>query len=175
MIVCEGEKTEPNYFKAFRITSVKVQVIGTGKNTENLVEYTNKFVKRSGIDFEQIWCVFDKDDFKKENFYKAIELAKKYNYKIAYSNEAFELWYLLHFNYYSSAISRKGYIKKLENLLNKKYEKNDHEMYDVLINKQNEAIKNAKQLLSFHGKKHPYNSNPSTTVFKLVKELNKYI
>ncbi|TGG87894.1 RloB domain-containing protein [Geotoga petraea] len=29
LIVCEGEKTEPNYFKAFRITSVQVQVIGT--------------------------------------------------------------------------------------------------------------------------------------------------
>src|SRR5665648_1074068 len=36
LIVCEGEKTEPYYFKGFRLTNVTV--IGTGFNTQSLVE-----------------------------------------------------------------------------------------------------------------------------------------
>lgn len=31
LIVCEGERTEPNYFKSFRITSANVIVVGTGQ------------------------------------------------------------------------------------------------------------------------------------------------
>ena len=37
LIVCEGEKTEPNYFEAFRVTSAVVKVIGLGQNTKRLV------------------------------------------------------------------------------------------------------------------------------------------
>lgn len=55
LIVCEGEKTEPNYFEALRkmlnekykknFISLKVEcvdIIGKGRNTESLVEYTKK-------------------------------------------------------------------------------------------------------------------------------------
>ncbi|MFH1856944.1 MAG: RloB domain-containing protein, partial [Candidatus Omnitrophota bacterium] len=41
LIVCEGTKTEPNYFKAF-ITSADVKIIGEGFNTMSLVEYAKK-------------------------------------------------------------------------------------------------------------------------------------
>ena len=39
LIVCEGKKTEPNYFKSFPITSVKVEIFGDGFNTKSLVVY----------------------------------------------------------------------------------------------------------------------------------------
>jgi hypothetical protein len=35
LIVCEGEKTEPNYFRAFRVTS---DIYGEGLETMRLVE-----------------------------------------------------------------------------------------------------------------------------------------
>ena len=38
LIVCEGEETEPNYFKAFRLSSARVWVHGLGFNTDSLVE-----------------------------------------------------------------------------------------------------------------------------------------
>lgn len=41
LIVCEGEKTEPNYFKAFPVDTevVKLDVEGAGRNTDSLVDY----------------------------------------------------------------------------------------------------------------------------------------
>ena len=39
LIVCEGKRTEPNYFRAFRLQSdVKTVVIGKGYNTVSLVD-----------------------------------------------------------------------------------------------------------------------------------------
>jgi hypothetical protein len=37
LIVCEGAKTEPNYFQSFRLPSAAVRIVGTGANTEGLV------------------------------------------------------------------------------------------------------------------------------------------
>jgi len=37
LIVCEGEKTEPDYFKAFRMTAATVKAIGQAMNTMTLV------------------------------------------------------------------------------------------------------------------------------------------
>lgn len=33
LIICEGEKTEPNYFDAFKVKSAKIIIEGTGCNT----------------------------------------------------------------------------------------------------------------------------------------------
>ena len=122
LIVCEGEKTEPKYFLGFRLTNVKV--IGAGDNTENIVRLAIKLkeeAKRERESYNQIWCVFDRDSFPAQHFNNAISLAHQNDIKVGYSNEAFELWYLLHYNYYDSAISRTDYINKLSELLGYKY------------------------------------------------------
>lgn len=100
--------------------------------------------------------------------------SKYQNIKIAYSNEAFELWYLLHFNYYDTKMSRTSYKKMLTSLLKEKYKKNSVDMYEKLLDKQANAIRNAKKLLSAYSSLNPEQDNPSTTVFILVEELNKY-
>lgn len=33
LIICEGEKTEPDYFKSFRMTSATIKVAGQAMNT----------------------------------------------------------------------------------------------------------------------------------------------
>lgn len=178
LIVCEGEKTEPNYFKEFRVSSAVVEISGTGTNTFSLVQQAiqiQKTAKKNKEPFDQVWCVFDRDNFPPENFNKALDFANKNNLKTAYSNEAFELWYLLHFCYIDSAIHRKDYISKLEKQLNVKYQKNSSEMYDILSSRQDVAIKNASKLLSKYLHPKPEKDNPSTTVHLLVKELTKYI
>jgi hypothetical protein len=48
-------------------------------------------------------------------------------------------------------------------------------MYETLLSKQEEAIKNAKNLLSKYIPVNPSNDNPSTTVFELVEYLNQFI
>ena len=42
---------------------------------------------------------------------KAINDATANDLKVAWSNEAFELWYLLHFIFLDTAITRKAYIE----------------------------------------------------------------
>jgi len=119
--------------------------------------------------------VFDRDSFKTANFNDAFFLAQKNRIKIAYSNESFELWYLLHFSFYNTAISRKQYGKLLDDLLGHKYEKNSREMYSEIFHLQHTAIKNADRLLSSHDPINPESNNPSTTVHLLVLELNRFL
>jgi hypothetical protein len=173
LIVCEGEKTEPNYFRNFR-TSLKISEIdvrGTGYNTVSLVKEAIRLKKED--EYNQVWVVFDRDSFPSSDFNDAFTLAKKHNIHVAYSNQAFELWYLLHFHYYHSAVDRHEYIKKLSELLGKPYKKNSSTIYEELLKRQPEAIQNAKRLLSEYNPHNPERDNPSTTVFFLVEELNK--
>jgi len=100
LIVCEGAKTEPQYFERFRVPGLVVKVEGVGMNTLSLVEEAVKL--REEDDYDQVWCVFDKDDFSIDQFENAIHCAKENGMYVAYSNQAFELWYVLHFEYLHS-------------------------------------------------------------------------
>jgi len=179
LIVCEGAKTEPNYFISFRLLSSYVKdVFGIGDNTEELVRRTIVFrnaAARYGIKYDQVWCIFDKNSFPEQNFNNALALAKKEDIKVAYSNEAFELWYLLHFNYVCTAMPRSEYINKLSSELGEPYEKNSELMYQKLLDRQEAARKNARQLLSTYSSPNPCKDNPSTTVHLLVEELNRFL
>lgn len=177
LIICEGEKTEPNYFDAFKVKSAKIIIEGTGCNTLSLVNKAQKIVnsyKTEYVKFDQVWCVFDRDDFC-DTFNDAIFKAKDIGFRVAYSNEAFELWYLFHFIYFNSSITRVDYIRKLNKHLGIEYKKNSTEMYEILLPNQSEAINRAKRLLSKYSGTNPNKQEPSTTVHLLVEELNKYI
>jgi hypothetical protein len=178
LIVCEGEKTEPNYFRKFQANPEvhdSIDVRGTGYNTVSLINEAIR-IKNEAIQkkepYIEVWCVFDKDDFPIESFENAIKLAAKNQIKCAYSIEAFELWYLLHFNFYDSALSRLQYQKKLSELLKKPYKKNDDGMYSILRKKQSRAIQNARKLFFRQCSSPLKDQNPVTTVFELVEKLN---
>jgi hypothetical protein len=179
LIICEGRKTEPNYFKTFHVTSATVMVKGLGANTDSLIRSAIK-LKNDAIEndepYNQVWCVFDRDSFPAQNYNSAFELAKNNSISVAYSNQDFELWYLLHFNYYDSALSRNQYEEKLTELLKKKYRKNSETIYIELLDKQQTAIRNAQRLLdSYLPNPNPEKDNPSTSVHLLVQELNRFI
>lgn len=178
LIVCEGERTEPLYFEAFKPANIIVR--GTGFNTDSLVKKAISLRDDDALGFDQVWCVFDKDSFPSSNFNKAFELARMNNIRIAHSNEAFELWYILHFNYLDTGITREQYNEKLNKELSKitgcKYTKNDSRMYDNLLQRQPLAIKRAKKLMEKYEPNHdPNGDKPSTTVHLLVEELNKWM
>lgn len=109
LIVCEGEKTEPNYFEKFRVPKKIFDVVGIGANTASLVEKAIDLRGKSIVSYDEVWCVFDRDSFPAQNFNNALSLAKNNNINVAYSNEAFEIWYLLHFHYHDAATSRAQY------------------------------------------------------------------
>jgi hypothetical protein len=174
LIVCEGEKTEPNYFKSFRVPKKVVDVHGLGKNPSKLVESAKELNDQDG-DYDQVWLVFDRDSWTPQDFNSAISSARSAGFEVAYSNEAFELWYILHFEYLNTPTSRQDYGAKLTKLLGQKYEKNSENMYSQLLNKQHCAIENAKRLLEQYSRHNPEKDNPATTVHLLVQGLNKSI
>ncbi|WP_293350217.1 MULTISPECIES: RloB family protein [unclassified Microcoleus] len=182
-IVCEGEKTEPNYFRKFPVDTkvINLKIEGEGRNTRSLVEKAIKLKNESEYDEnDRFWCVFDRDINGKnsndaQNFNAAMTLANNNGIKVAYSNDAFELWYLLHFHFYNNGISRKDYQKMLTKLLGHEYQKNSETIYEELKNKQQDAIKHAKRLLMEYDPPNPESDNPSTTVHLLVEELNNFI
>jgi hypothetical protein len=173
LIVCEGEKTEPNYFKSFQVPKNVVTVRGFGRNTVTLVEKAIELKREE--DYDQVWCVFDRDSFPARDFNDAMRLANKNGINVAYSNEAFELWYLLHFDYCHTAIPRSEYCKRLNKLLRYSYEKNSDTIYEDLESLQPTAIRNARRLLEQYVPSCPEKDNPSTTVHLLVEQLNRFI
>lgn len=181
LIVCEGVRTEPDYFKAFRMTAAKVKATGQAMNTTSLV---NKAISIRDADqkkkrtYDQCWIVFDKDDFPAKDFNEAIALAERNGFKVAYSNQAFEYWFLLHFNLYKGALHRNNYPDMLTRLIGIPYSKTEAFgaiMYNRLLHLQPQAIKNAAAVLSEISHGNPALEESSTTVHLLVEELNKYI
>jgi hypothetical protein len=186
LIVCEGEKTEPNYFKSFPKKTGKIvfdiQFDGGGINTLKVVEKAIELRDKSTQKYDRTWAVFDKDSFPANSFNSAIQKAEANGIKCAWSNEAFELWYLLHFQNRITAMSRDEFKKAIENAINEKidkkknpfrYKKNDLTMFTTLnkYGNQEQAIKWSKVLNdSFDGENFS-NFNPATQVFKLVEEL----
>lgn len=199
LIVCEGTQTEPNYFEALgRKIKGKVNLIikREGKVSLSLVKEAKKLKDEDGgydqgKSEDEVWCVFDRD-FKPENnnqqnFNQAITLAYNNNINLAISNDAFELWFLLHFSYHCSQTHRNSFENMLTDKIGEKYHKNNPQLYDQLEPYQDKAIKYAGKLWNSHDeqistsisevdkliKKH--NINPSTTVYKLVDKLIKYL
>ncbi len=210
LIVCEGERTEPLYFRSLAETlppnSVQVTAEGIGDNTLSLVKRAFKIWHNTGLGnlgriHDQLWVVFDRDSFPADQFDNAIKSCEanskaasepgtavepsegerarpEPSARAAWSNEAFELWYVLHFTDRVTAVPRKEFKAELTRRFGEAYVKNDPEIYRKLqkLGDEAEAIRRAKRM---HGEFTAANqacskSNPCTTVFQLVEELNKY-
>ena len=185
LILCEGEKTEPNYFKSFPKKVGKIiydiEFEGGRISTIKVVEKAIELRDKSKQKYDRVWAVFDRDSFKANSFNSAILKARANDIKCAWSNEAFELWYLLHFHNRVTAMNRTEYEKAIEEAVNGKlgkktfeYKKNSTAMYALLnkIGSQELAIKWARELAATLFGEQFANYNPQTMVFKLVEELN---
>lgn len=176
LIVCEGAKTEPGYFKAFRLPSAEVRIVGAGANTKGLVAEAIRLRNQEEEDRDQYWCVFDRDSFPAQHFNDALEQARRNGFQVAYSNECFEIWYLLHFDYHDAAMDRSEYWPKLGAYLEAPYKKNSRDMYALLVPRQPTALRNAERLLEQYQPQHnPEKDNPCTTVHQLVNQLNEQL
>jgi len=190
LIVCEGKNTETSYFKHFRLASAKIFAIGEGYNTISLIRRAEQLSKENAYD--EVWVVFDKDDFKAQDFNNAILIAKGLNFKVGYSNQAFEYWLLLHLSdHQGGGMHRKDYCSTINHLLKEfsiEYDGEgskliDDDFFDVLngVDKKTKmprislAIDRAERNYSKFSHKSPATEESSTTVFLLAKELIKYI
>lgn len=190
LIVCEGENTEPSYFNQFRITSAKVKSVGEGYNTISLVNRALALSQQGNYD--QVWCVFDKDDFNDNDFNSAIQIAVDNNFGVAYSNQSFEYWLILHFNdHQGGGMHRDSYNDKINEHLKpfkvtyegngtKLIEEDFFELLDGIDDKTSRkraelAIDRAERNYNHFDHTNPAREESSTTVFRLVRELLKYV
>ena len=196
LIVTEGERTEPLYLKGIqkkikekmdgRIDVIEIPVIdihGEGCGTGKLIEVTERIVKEAKILYQNVWVVFDKDDF--DDFDVAIQLGKEKGYQVAWSNQSFEYWLYLHFNYSDSALHSYDWNEKLNeifkqyNLGDGTYRKNYDNIYDLVnvYDGVNSAIRNAKRRMAgfVDERDIPSQYDPGTMVYKLVEDLKRYL
>lgn len=190
LIVCEGQNTETSYFNQFRVTSAKVKSVGEGYNTISLVNRARALSQQGNYD--QVWCVFDKDDFNDTDFNSAIQIAVANNFGVAYSNQSFEYWLILHFNdHQGGGMHRDSYNDKINEHLKpfkvtydgngtKLIEEDFFELLDGIDDKTSRkraelAIDRAERNFNHFDHTNPAREESSTTVFRLVRELLKYV
>lgn len=184
LILCEDEKSSKFYFDAFPIDRrlFVVQTVGTGYNTDSLIREAIRrkdAAIKAGIPFNVVYCVFDRDSFPAKNFNDAFALAGANGIKPIWTNEAFELWYLLHFDLIITPMPRAAYEPRLSKKLDAPYLKNDKKIYSRVVDRQAKAIQYARRLarhwIEMQGQCVPVSCNPSTNVHELVAFLNELV
>jgi len=188
LIVCEGARTEPEYFrslrKELRLQTVEVVVEGErcGSAPISVVDHAISLrsereaeAKQSAIavPYDVIWCVMDVEAPKPHvSLAAALDKAKANGLDVALSNPTFEYWYLLHFEKTSALMqSNKVLMKKLKKH-HSKYKKNDPGFFEVVYPRTAEAIKNSKSVLKEkHYGDDLRDCNPSTHVHCVVEHL----
>jgi len=186
LIVCEGQ-TEKCYFKSFPVRTVKVEAINLeGQSKLKLVECAQEIaVAKNTMKFGVYSTWMTTKD--KINFRLLIMLFIKHslNFNVAYSNDAFELWFYLHYHYTDTAHLRDFYYERLSRLWNINYVNDGKRysfctgIYDKLKNdnraSQQQAIARAEKLFLDQQDKPFHEQNPVTAVYQLVRTLNQHI
>ena len=191
LIICEGDNTEKGYFEGFPVPTKNVIVEGGCGSKTALVEHALRLQKEKKYEGREIWCVFDFDvnrveaATQPEDFNQSIEKAYQNGMKVAWSNDAFELWFVLHYQHLESAFTR----FELNPILREKWGLDSfskeakstrfcaahYERFGgTKSTAQALAIRRAKALHeTFAGRKDYAKHCPCTTVYELVEELNK--
>ncbi|MFS0725684.1 RloB family protein [Paenibacillus sp. 1P07SE] len=162
IIVCEGSVTEVDYFKSFpyynnlggttssglRYGHEPVHIEGGAGQHVQVVRRAERVLrekdaKLGSISKADVWCVFDCDR-KTPELREAVELARRKGFKAIYSVQCFELWFVLHFQYLSTAVA--DYDERISRKLGIQYTHSSTGMYEQLIELQSAAITNAERL-----------------------------
>jgi len=173
-----------------------------GRNTLGLVEYAEIDILGridKGEKIDHVWIFYDKDSFDKDSYdnsYHKITSknkseftnddgdscdSNKIRWHALWSNECFELWVLLHFEYSDACLSRMEYIPKIDKILADKqkglsYAKNISNLYQIL--EKYGSIKNAVRWSKKLNNELPrisVKSNPSTGIFDLLEFFHSYL
>ena len=186
LIVCEGQ-SEKLYFESFPVLTLTVEAIDLqGQSKLKMIELTEQIIGSTEKKYDEIWCVFDMDVKKGEvefsDFDNAIHKGVNNGYNIAYSNDAYEFWYYLHYDFTDQQNHRKFYYDALSNRWNINYEKEGKKysfctnVYSLLNEDVNasqvEAIERADVLYNQLSHLPYHQQNPATLVYQLVRVLN---
>lgn len=185
LIVCEGEKTEPLYFKElvthYRLNTANVEICGncdsSPKSVLSYAKAQQANAMKQGDGFDKVFCVFDKDCHESyQNTLKAITQLKGV-YQAIESVPCFEYWLLLHFEYVAHPYAATEnhsvcdlVIKELKQHM-PNYEKSQKGTFNLLLDNLPDAIKSAKSVLA--ASERTQADNPSTKIHELIEYLQR--
>jgi len=178
LIACEDTKSSRFYFtkmiKDYGLRGKVTFAKHIGTNPMKVLEAIKVHLLKDS-NFDERWIVIDKDSYSKSEFNGTLASAKSLNINVAYANEAYELWILLHFKEQKAHINRSQLNKELKNLVD--YEKNNEFIYEMVKSKQSIALERSRNLIKhftdINGYSNPFNDNPSNTIYQLVESLKK--
>jgi len=180
LIALEDTKSSKYYFQALVKDSglsgkvIFASHIGTNPSKVlKAITSTSKYKK----DYEKQWIVIDKDAWSKDDFNGTIQRAKDLDICVAFSNESYELWILLHFEKLQRYTNRIELNKMLKEIFIEKfhieYSKASSDIYALIKSKQKIAIENAKYLIKKYlrddGEIKPFVQNPLSNIYELVE------
>jgi hypothetical protein len=176
LVLCEGEKTEPNYFGAIRhelcLSTIEVDIVGKGVEANRLVKEAKEAAKRKEAD--DVWCVFDCDGI--PQFPGLIDdcAAARPRVHAAASNPCIEFWFLLHYGYTTAELSQDDAMQRLKTKI-PGYDKSKLNVYELIKDREEDAMGNAERLREYHqgNDSDPKTCNPCTSVDELVKSLRE--
>ena len=193
LVVCEGGKTEPNYFRfliaKLGLTTAEVKICGkSGSAPQSIVKHGKEILKLDP-DYEFIFFVFDRDSH--TGYKAAIQSIKNMNssnksFTAITSNPCFEIWFLMHFRASTAPFSSSGNRSSCDNVISKlkqcsgfgNYKKGGKEFANLLENRRQDAKKHSRQVYnnlmasrSVDQTKHDL--NPVTLVHELVETLEQ--
>jgi hypothetical protein len=182
LIVCEGKKSEPDYFTGLSrsvhnsrvdiqiepASGVPLSVVETAKKLKKNAEDNSRREEDENIAYDTVWCVFDVDDH--PNVPGALQLAADAAISVALSNPSFELWLLLHFRESPGMQHRSKVVELLKGFVPDYDKKVDFTKYEVGCD---DAVRRAKRLHESAEEDGEVGRNPSTGVFDLAIEICK--
>jgi hypothetical protein len=182
LIVCEGEATEPGYFRSLlqelRARSVSVEIKEKSGVPKTLVERAVELKKNAerdakreedaGLRYDEVWCVFDRDHH--PNLPAAFQQAHANGLHVAFSNPCFELWILLHFQDQRAEIETKAAGSACRKHL-PRFTK--HITYAELKERYAKALEHAYALEAWQASRENARGNPSTGVHHLAERLHQ--
>lgn len=184
LIVCEGKKTEFNYFREakdyYRRHTVDVEFFGSAPITIAQKAKELYLASRSRDAYDRVYCVFDKDAH--PSYHQAIDFIKAQSPKNTFyaidSVPCFEYWFLLHFIYSSKPYMGIQGSKSCGDLLQEdlksvfpEYVKNGSGYFLQLLSALEDAKDRAARILSAATISNSY--NPSTKVHELITFFQK--
>jgi hypothetical protein len=182
LIVCEGEKTEPEYLKGLqkfhRLSNANITIVpGDGNDPVSIV----KHALHAGGDFDRVFCVFDRDGH--ANYQQALDLlansslGKKGKLAAITSVPCFEIWILLHFGYTAAPFAVAGGRSACDNVVRAirehmpEYQKALGGIFEQLQPHVEAALTHGNRLAQHN--RDTGSENPGTKIHELVKYLRE--
>jgi hypothetical protein len=182
LIVCEGERTEKEYFEGFararRNQAVRIKIARDHGVPRSLVEIAKTYkreaeaaAKKQGdpyLAYDAVWCVFDVDEHPRIPDVR--QMARDNGIELAISNPCFELWLLLHFRA-SPGMQHRDKVRGMVSGYVAGYDKGvEFAQYSAGYP---QAVRRAEQLDKKAEEEDDAGRNPTTGVYRLTRDIER--